>query len=100
MEWIKFPRRVPSGVLGANPYDAVHDQLAQARMLLLGMGLDETQGQTLLPEANAKLLTADLVFAPEPLSVDMNVLRPSLLPGLLESHATQSQPEKWRPGSV
>jgi len=47
--------------------------------------LDEAQGQTLINDASAKLVAEELVELEHPLSSDMNVLRPSLLPGLLDS---------------
>ena len=116
----KIPASAPRGALGVHAYDAVHDQLAEARRLLSGLGLDETQGQTLISDSATKLTqeTGDrttpesppsplegeragvrgetvrsqgLLSAPQPvylenpLSSDMNVLRPSLLPGLLDA---------------
>src|ERR1039457_2423597 len=82
----KIPATAPRGAVGANPYDAVHDQLADARRILTGLGLFEAQGQTLISDAAAKLMAGDaLVPLSNPLSSDMNVLRPSLLPGLLEA---------------
>jgi phenylalanyl-tRNA synthetase beta chain len=85
----KIPARTPVAVLGSHPYDTVHDQLAEARRILTGLGLDETQGQTLLSVSAAKLVvreanSAQLVELQNPLSADMNLLRPSLLPGLLD----------------
>jgi phenylalanyl-tRNA synthetase beta chain len=82
----KIPATPPRGAVGANPYDAVHDQLADARRILTGLGLFEAQGQTLISDAAAKLMAGDaLVPLSNPLSSDMNVLRPSLLPGLLDA---------------
>ncbi|MGB0578381.1 MAG: phenylalanine--tRNA ligase subunit beta [Limisphaerales bacterium] len=83
----KVPSTEPRGAHGSNEYDSVHDQIAEARRLLTGMGLDEAQGQTLIGEDYAKLATAaeDLIALSYPLSSDMNVLRPSLLPGLLDA---------------
>lgn len=82
----KIPSRTPSGVIGSHPYDAVHDQLAEARRLLAGLGLDEVQGQTLLPDTAAKRAIDQLpIPLANPLSSDMDVLRPSLLPGLLDA---------------
>jgi phenylalanyl-tRNA synthetase beta chain len=81
----KIPATAPRGAVGSNPYDAVHDQLAEARRILTGLGLFEAQGQTLISDAAGKLMASD-ALAPlsNPLSSDMNVLRPSLLPGLLD----------------
>ncbi len=82
----KIPATPPRGATGSNPYDAVHDQLAEARRILAGLGLFEAQGQTLISEAAGKLAASGaLVPLSNPLSSDMNVLRPSLLPGLLDA---------------
>lgn len=83
----KIPSTPPRGAIGSHPYDAVHDQLAEARRILVGLGLNEAQGQTLIADSAAKLATVgdSLVALSNPLSSDMNVLRPSLLPGLLDS---------------
>jgi phenylalanyl-tRNA synthetase beta chain len=82
----KIPATPPRGAIGSNAYDAVHDQLADARRLLTGLGLHEAQGQTLISDAAAKLVSGEaLVPLANPLSSDMNVLRPSLLPGLLDA---------------
>jgi phenylalanyl-tRNA synthetase beta chain len=81
----QIPSTAPKCSAGANEFDAVHDQYAEVRRLLAGLGLDETQGQTLLPETGARLAGKDLVCLQNPLSSDMNVLRPSLLPGLLDA---------------
>ena len=82
----KVPATPPRGAIGANEFDAVHDQLAEARRILTGLGLHEAQGQTLISDETAKLVAVDgLVELANPLSSDMNVLRPSLLPGLLEA---------------
>jgi phenylalanyl-tRNA synthetase beta chain len=82
----KIPATAPRGATGANPYDAVYDQLADARRILTGLGLFEAQGQTLISDTAAKLMAGDaLVPLSNPLSSDMNVLRPSLLPGLLDA---------------
>jgi phenylalanyl-tRNA synthetase beta chain len=83
----KIPATPPRGALGTNPFDAVHDQIADVRRILCGLGLDEAQGQTLISEAAAlRVAPAEaLVRLANPLSSDMNTLRPSLLPGLLDS---------------
>lgn len=82
----KIPATAPRGAIGTNAYDAVHDQLAEARRILVGLGLFEAQGQTLISDTSARLASfAAPVPLANPLSSDMNVLRPSLLPGLLDS---------------
>ncbi|MDB6110332.1 MAG: pheT [Pedosphaera sp.] len=73
----------PRGAIGSNPYDAVHDQLAEARRILTGLGMNEAQGQTLISDKSAGVEGA--IPLANPLSSDMNVLRPSLLPGLLDA---------------
>ena len=80
----RIPSTPPRGAHGNHPYDAIHDQLAEARALLTGLGLYETQGQTLIAEAAAQRVASEVVALEYPLSADMNVLRPSLLPGLLD----------------
>lgn len=83
----KLPGTTPRGAIGHHPFDAVYDQISEARRLLAGMGLSETQGQTLISDAAAKLAVPPdhLALLANPLSSDMNALRPSLLPGLLDS---------------
>lgn len=83
----KIPATAPRGAIGTNAFDGVYDQLGEARRLLSGMGLHEAQGQTLIADASASLTTPpdSIVLLANPLSSDMNALRPSLLPGLLDS---------------
>ncbi|MCL4179276.1 MAG: phenylalanine--tRNA ligase subunit beta [Verrucomicrobia bacterium] len=81
----KIPATPPRGAIGSHPFDAVFDQHAEVRRLLVGLGLHEAQGQTLVSEAAARPFSPNLVPLQKPLSSDMNVLRPSLLPGLLDS---------------
>lgn len=83
----QIPATPPRAARGSHPFDAVCDHLSQARRLLVGLGLNEAQGQTLVSETAALLVApADhLVRVANPLSSDMTVLRPSLLPGLLDS---------------
>ncbi|MBM3875148.1 MAG: phenylalanine--tRNA ligase subunit beta [Verrucomicrobia bacterium] len=79
----KIPSTPPRGAVGANAFDAVHDQIAEARRILCALGLDEAQGQTLVGNAASGVRSAECVALTNPLSSDMDVLRPSLLPGLL-----------------
>jgi phenylalanyl-tRNA synthetase beta chain len=86
----RIPSSPPRGAIGENSYDATHDLLAEIRRLLIGLGLHEAQGQTLIGASAADLVrpTApgqDLARLSHPLSSDMNTLRPSLLPGLIDS---------------
>jgi phenylalanyl-tRNA synthetase beta chain len=81
----KIPATPPRGAIGANEFDAVHDQIAEARRILTGLGLNEAQGQTLVSSAKFGIRSAESVMLANPLSSDMDVLRPSLLPGLIHS---------------
>jgi phenylalanyl-tRNA synthetase beta chain len=82
----RIPATPPRGASGSHTYDAVHDQLAEARRILTGLGLQEAQGQTLISNAAATLVGCEApVRVANPLSSDMDVLRPGLLPGLLDS---------------
>jgi len=91
----KIPSTPPRGAIGANEFDAVYDEIAEARRVLAGLGLNEAQGQTLITSTECwprrsqaeagGARSAELVPLANPLSADMNVLRPSLLPGLLHS---------------
>jgi phenylalanyl-tRNA synthetase beta chain len=49
------------------------------------LGLNEAQGQTLVANAECRMPNDELVALSNPLSSDMDVLRPSLLPGLIHS---------------
>jgi phenylalanyl-tRNA synthetase beta chain len=81
-----IPSTPPRGAVGSNAHDSVHDQIAEAGRILTGLGLCEAQGQTLISDSAGKLVIGG-AMAPlaNPLSSDMNVLRPSLLPGLLDA---------------
>jgi len=81
----KIPATPPRGAIGANAFDSVYDQIAEARRILTGLGLNEAQGQTLVSSAEFGIRSAESVMLANPLSSDMDVLRPSLLPGLIHS---------------
>ena len=81
----KIPATSPRGAIGSNSFDSVHDQIAEARRILSGLGLSEAQGQTLVQNAECRMQNAELAALSNPLSSDMDVLRPSLLPGLIHS---------------
>jgi len=82
----RIPATPPRGAWGSCAYDAVHDQFAEARRIITGLGVQETQGQTLISNAAAVLVGCHgPVRLANPLSSDMDVLRPSLLPGLLDA---------------
>ncbi len=80
----RIPATTPRGAVGTHIHDGVHDVLASARQILVGQGLHEIQGQTLISAGAAGIpVDAEPVALDRPLSAEMNVLRPSLLPGLL-----------------
>jgi phenylalanyl-tRNA synthetase beta chain len=82
----KIPATPPRGALGANAFDSVYDQISEARRILTGLGLNEAQGQTLIAKSEVRSAKAEeTVVLANPLSSDMDVLRPSLLPGLIHS---------------
>ncbi|HTV60948.1 MAG TPA: phenylalanine--tRNA ligase subunit beta [Verrucomicrobiae bacterium] len=81
----KVPATPPRNAIGLNAFDPVYDQIAEARSLLAGLGLNEAQGQTLVSDTECRGPRGGLAPLANPLSSDMNVLRPSLLPGLIHS---------------
>lgn len=78
----KLPATAPRGIRGANDFDATFDKHAAVRRALVASGLFEAQGQTLISDS---AVAGEAIRLENPLSSDMNVLRPSLLPGLLDS---------------
>lgn len=82
----KIPSTPPRGAHGTNEFDLIYDEIAEARRILTGLGLNEAQGQTLVGKAEVKMQNVEEIVAlANPLSSDMDVLRPSLLPGLIHS---------------
>ena len=81
----RIPSTPPRGALGANSFDPVYDQLGEARRILTGLGLNEAQGQTLVAKEECRIKDDEIVALANPLSSEMDVLRPSLLPGLIHS---------------
>ncbi|HZL13909.1 MAG TPA: phenylalanine--tRNA ligase subunit beta, partial [Verrucomicrobiae bacterium] len=81
----KIPATPPRGAIGFNAFDAIYDQISEARKILTGLGLNEAQGQTLISNAEFGIRNSEFVALANPLSSDMDVLRPSLLPGLIHS---------------
>src|SRR5665213_2089469 len=82
----KIPSTPPRGAHGANEFDSVYDQISEARRILTGLGLNEAQGQTLIAKSEVRSQKSEEIVAlANPLSSDMDVLRPSLLPGLIHS---------------
>ncbi|HEV2329976.1 MAG TPA: phenylalanine--tRNA ligase subunit beta [Verrucomicrobiae bacterium] len=81
----KIPATPPRNAIGLNPFDAIYDQIADARRLLIALGLNEAQGQTLIANEECGVKPEERVPLANPLSSDMDVLRPGLLPGLIHS---------------
>jgi phenylalanyl-tRNA synthetase beta chain len=80
-----IPATTPRAASGSNEFDAVFDQLASVRRILTGLGLDEAQDQTLISKSHATMNGVEPAMLANPLSSDMDAMRPSLLPGLLAS---------------
>ena len=86
----KIPSTPPRGAIGSNAFDEVYDQIGQVRQTLIACSLGEAQGQTLvsgqaIESLHGEAAPANVVRLENPLSADMDVLRPSLIPGLLDS---------------
>jgi phenylalanyl-tRNA synthetase beta chain len=81
----KIPATPPRNAIGMNAFDAVYDAATEARRLLTGLGLNEAQGQTLIAHEECGVKPEEQVGMANPLSSDMDVLRPTLLPGLIHS---------------
>src|SRR5476651_2289713 len=82
----KIPATPPRGALGANEFDSVYDQIGEVRRILTSLGLNEAQGQTLIAKSEVRSQKPEeIISLANPLSSDMDVLRPSLLPGLIHS---------------
>lgn len=82
----KTPATPPRGAIGTNVFDSVYDQIGEVRRILAGLSLNEAQGQTLVSRVECRgSKDEEIVALANPLSSDMDVLRPSLLPGLIHS---------------
>jgi len=82
----KTPATPPRGAIGTNAFDSIYDQIGEVRRILAGLGLNEAQGQTLIAKSEIRnTKDEEIVALANPLSSDMDVLRPSLLPGLIHS---------------
>jgi len=91
-----IPATPPRAVFGRNAFDEVFDELSLVRRALTGLGLSEAQGQTLISSESAGLISAPSIKLPHPLSSDMDLLRPSLLPGLLSIAGRNAQHKNAR----
>ena len=81
----KIPATQPRGVVGENAFDPVHDDLAEARSILTGLGLNEAQGQTLIDGETAKLVTEKAISLEHPLSSEMDMILTDKSSSLVES---------------
>jgi phenylalanyl-tRNA synthetase beta chain len=82
----KIPATPPRGAIGANAFDKIYDEISDARKILSALGLNEAQGQTLVSKSEVRTANEEqIVSLANPLSSEMDALRPSLLPGLLNS---------------
>jgi phenylalanyl-tRNA synthetase beta chain len=86
----RVPSTPPRGAIGQHPFDSVYDSYAEVRRVLISCGLSEAQGQTLISDGVLGQLEGEGMVQrslrlENPLSSDMNILRPTLIPGLLES---------------
>jgi phenylalanyl-tRNA synthetase beta chain len=82
----KIPSTPPRGAIGANAFDKIYDEISDARKILFALGLNEAQGQTLVAKSEVRSVKEEeLVSLANPLSSEIDVLRPSLIPGLLHS---------------
>ena len=80
----KIPATPPRGAIGTNSFDAVYDQIGDVRRILCSFGLNEAQGQTLISKDEVRGTKGEeVVPLANPLSSEMDVLRSSLVPGLL-----------------
>jgi len=80
----------PVAAVSGGPIEAdARIEVETATAELLALGLDETMNYSLLPEekalSDAKYKKEDLKILGNPLSLDLAVLRPSLLPQLVET---------------
>ena len=73
----KIPSTPPRGAIGTNAFDSVYDQIGEVRRILTGLGLNEAQGQTLVSNVRmSECRNDEIVALANPLSSDMDVLRP------------------------
>ncbi len=88
--------KIPSVASRAEPaiskFDVAYDRLRLVRQILNGVGYEEAVNQTPTAPATAALtqLPAELALVKlqNPLNEDLSILRPSLLPGLLQNLRT------------
>jgi phenylalanyl-tRNA synthetase beta chain len=84
----KLPGRLRGNPTGSSPVDAAHDEAMTLRQKLAGLGLAEARTLVFLDEASLKnsLQPAGKTLQlRNPLAEDQQILRPSLIPGLLKA---------------
>ena len=83
----KIPATPPRGALGANVFDSVYDQIAEARRILTGLGLERSAGTNADCQVRSQKseVRRNCRAGKSVEFSDMDVLRPSLLPGLIHS---------------
>lgn len=88
-----IPARTVARFAQSSETDRLHDRLMLMRQKLASWGFHESRTLTLISEANLKNVygTASLQRVRNPLNEDQAVLRPSLIPGLLDSLARNAR---------
>ena len=79
----KVPSTPPRGCVGSHPFDTVHDAFEEIRTILIGLGLYESQTQTLVAGKALGPIGINQLELEYPLSSEQDKLRTSLLPGLI-----------------
>ena len=79
----KVPSTPPRGCVGSHSFDTVHDAFEEIRTILIGLGLYESQTQTLVAGKSLGPIGINQVELEYPLSSEQDKLRTSLLPGLI-----------------
>ena len=79
----KVPSTPPRGCVGSHSFDTVHDAFEEIRTILIGLGLYESQTQTLVAGKALGPIGINQVELEYPLSSEQDKLRTSLLPGLI-----------------
>jgi phenylalanyl-tRNA synthetase beta chain len=83
-----LPTRITTEILYENPESILEKQIVQLRENLVGLGLQEVITSSMLARDEARSFSAQpAVEIMNPISDDMSVMRPSLLPGLLKTAA-------------
>ncbi|MBI5396420.1 MAG: phenylalanine--tRNA ligase subunit beta [Verrucomicrobia bacterium] len=85
----KIPSVASHAMPATSQFDATFDQVRLVRQILNGLGFEEAINQTMTSPTAAALTPlaegCSLVKLQNPLNEDLSVLRPSLLPGLLQN---------------